>query len=330
MTAIANQVLHERKVGILPHTPGGRSSLEIDRDGVLLKLMVRLRYTITNGAGGAPTGLKDFWPARLLRRLEVIAGGRDTVWSIAGEDLAERVYYESGLLPYGMSVALTAGAGGVTTVDVVLPLEFTLPNGKREDDTGLDTRGLGQLTLYATWAANASDLFGTTNDAVISAVTCSVEGSYMLNVPQGRVYLVRALDTTTRQLTGTSNNWDVIVDRGTGLVYRSFMVYGRVADIGNNAILNPGSIRVESGSFVFQNREAVQVQADNLHDQRLQDGVKAGAYFLDFTFDGQLVNAINTGSLTSDLKLIFDPTLVAGGDNFITVQREAVRPLKLM
>lgn len=292
--------------------------------------MVRLKYTITNGGALAPTGLKDFWPFRLLRRLEVIAGGRDTVWSISGEDLAERVYYESGLMPYGGSVAVTAGAGGVTTVDVVLPMEFTLPNAKRPDDTGLDTRGLGQLMFYATWAASASDLFGTANGATISDVTCSVQGNYMLNIPQGRVYLVRALDTTSRQLTGTSNNWDVIVDRGTGLVYRSFMVFTRVDDVGNNGILDAGSVRIESGSYVFQNVEAVQVQADNLHGQGLQDGVKAGAYFLDLIFDGQLVNGINTGGLDSDLKLIFDATLVGGGSNFIQVQREAVRPLKLM
>ncbi|MGE5503313.1 MAG: hypothetical protein ACM31L_02715 [Actinomycetota bacterium] len=331
MAPPSNQVIHRRKLGTIPYTAGGRASIELDRDGVLLQLRLRLKYTITNGGSAAPTGLKFLFPFRLMRRIEVIVGGRDTVWSISGEQLAAKVWYENQVAPYGNITAVTAGAGSTTSVDLVLPLDFTLPLGVRPDDTGLDTRGIGQLACYVTWASGASDLFGTTNSATISNVTCSLEGKYMLNIPNNRVYLVRALDTMSRQLTGTASNWDMTLDRGTGLVYRSFTTFTTVDDVGVSDILDPGSIRVEAGSFIFVNQDAVQIKAENAVELNLGSTILTGVYHLPLTAFGQLVNGINTGPLDADLKVIFDPATLSAtsGTNMINVLREAVRPLKL-
>lgn len=324
MGAPKNPTVHHRRLGSVVYTAGGRQTLELDRDGVLLGLSIRLRFDLANGANAPTTPLFQTL-SRLIKRLEVIAGGRDTVWSVSGAHLVARATYEAGIAPYGMDAALPAGNGASGSFDIVIPVDFTLPSGRRPDDTGLDTRGLNQLAVAVTWGS-ASDLFGTVNTAAVSNVTCTVEGRYMLNVAADRAYLVRALDTVERELTGSSDNWDMIMDRGTGLVYRSFMVVTTADSVGVNTILDPGTIKLESGSFIFQNRDAVTLRGMNKRDQRIAP--VAGVYFVDVLFNGQITNGINTGALDADLKMIFNATKV-NGTNIVAVQREAVRPLKL-
>lgn len=319
--------LHTRKIGNVVYTGGGRQTLELDRDGILLDLSVRLRFTITNG-GTSPVGPKFQTLARLFKRIEVVAGGRDTVWSVNGSDIAARVQYEESSVAYGMDDTVVLTASAATTYDVVLPLSFTLPRARRPDDTGLDTRGLSTLTLAITWGG-IDDIFTTVNGAAISDVSCSVEGRYMLDVPAEQAYLVRAVDTVERELTGDSDNFDIIMDRGTGLLYRTFLIATVADSIGVNTILDPGDISLEAGSFIFQNRAGVMVRAENrtLFSQQ-SPGLIDGVYFLSATFAGQLVTAIDTTNLGSDLKVILDATKVSG-TNIIRVNREAVRPLKV-
>lgn len=319
--------LHNRKIGNVVYTGGGRQTLELDRDGILLDLDLRLRFTVTNAVTG-PVGPLFQTLARLFKRIEIIAGGRDTVWSVNGVDLAARIQYEESAVAYGMDDTVVLTNSAVTTYDVVLPMSFTLPRARRPDDTGLDTRGLSTLTLAITWGG-IEDLFATPNNAVISDVTCSVEGNHLLDVPDEQAYLVRAVDTVERELTGTSDNFDIIMDRGTGLLYRSFLIATVADSVGVNTILDPGSIRLEAGSFIYQNRSGVHVRAMNRTRYSQQTpGLIDGVYFIPVTFAGQLTTAIDTSNLGSDLKLILDAVKVSGS-NFIRVNREAVRPLKV-
>src|SRR5690606_29541344 len=100
------------------YASGGRQTLEIDRDGVLLGLRLRLKFTITNGGTAAVTPLFQAL-ARLMRRLEVIAGGRDTVWSVQGEDLAARVQYENAARAYGMGDTVVLTESVATNYDII-------------------------------------------------------------------------------------------------------------------------------------------------------------------------------------------------------------------
>lgn len=326
MTAPVNQTIHGRRLGTVPFVAGGRQTIELDRDGILQRLLLDLSYVVTNGATD-PAGALFQWQARLIRRIEVVAGGRDTVWSISGEELAARLAYENQGSTVGMSTAITSGNGATTAVRVLLPLDFTLPNGRRPDDTGLDTRGLGQLSLSITWASGASDLFGTPNSATIGTVVLNVEGDYLLNVPQGAVYLVRAVDSVNRDVTGNNNAFDIILDRGTGLVYRTFMITTTNDNVGVNTVLDNGTIRLESGSYIFRNTSGWIARQRVVKEMYLPSLI-TGVYFMDILFDGQLVNGINTGTLDSDLKFILDVTK-ASGLTTVRVNREAVRPLKL-
>lgn len=320
---------HIRKLGTVPYVSGSRETLEIDRAGVLATLWLRFDFTVTNGSSAA-VGLFFQALSRLLQRIEIIVGGRDTVWSVSGPMLSALLLYENGRPAFGMdSTVVLTGSSTATTYNVVIPLRFTLPNSRRPDDTALDIRGdrVSQASIHVTWGpSDASDFYGTPNGAAISAVKLNVEGEYILDVPAERQFLVRSIDQVRRDVTGNNDNFDLILDRGTGLYYRGFLIAALADKVGSDAIIN--NARLEAGSFVFRNQHPRTVRAMNQERSGLTTAeLLAGVLHLDATWLGQGTTMINTSLLTSDLKFIFDVTKT-GTTCVIDVLREMVRPIK--
>lgn len=332
----SNPTKHIRKLGSIKYTAGGRESLELDKNGVLLSLLLRIRFTVTNGATG-PTGALFQTLARIIQRLEIMAGGRDVVQSIPGYFLALRAQYEAeGIPALGMGATVVTTGSAATTYDLSLPVPFTLPLGRREDDTALDTTGLSQLSAIITWArSDCSDLFTTPNGATISNVSCDVEGTYIANPMRnqsgmavssksGKPYLVRHLDYQEVAVTATNNSQAVILDSRTGLVVTSFLFAQLADDVGNDNIIN--SMRMEAASFVYSLRDAQPIRAENVRNLRLFNGYVPGALYLDPRIDGSVINAITTSELEGDLKVVLDVTK-QGTTCKLGIQREALRPL---
>lgn len=321
------KTLVARTLGTIAYQSGQRQTLEIDRDGVLAQINLRIQYTVTNGASAA---VGPFFQAlaRIVRRFEILVGGRDTIIGQAGEALTARALLEFGTLPYGMGDTVVLTGSAATVYHVVIPIPLWLPRGRRPDDTALDLRDprIRQVVLGITWAASdCTELYTTPNSAAISAVTCEVEGEYLLDVPAAQQFLVRVLDEQERELTGTNDAFDFILDRGNQLAYRSFLITSLAAKIGLDTIIN--TIELKAGSFVFAKRNAVAVKAEQKRDYQQEAGT-AGLYFLTPLKFGEVVDSINTGILTSDLRLLFNATKQSG-TNIIKVHREAVRPLNL-
>jgi hypothetical protein len=319
-----NLVYHPRKLGTVDFAENARKTLEIDRDGVLMQLDLRLQFTITNSATPA---VDPQWNAlaSLFKRIEMIVGGRDTVVSIDGPGLVARAQKEFGTSIFGMDDTVVLTGSAVTAYDVIIPLSFFLPRGRRPDDTGLDLRRQQQVSLAITWG-DIDDFYGTANAAVISAVTCSVEGNYLLYAPTDKAFFARNLDMVERDLPGSTDNFDITMDKGTGLFYRSFQVVTLADGLAVNTILDPGSISLEAGSFVFTKRDAIMWRAHNKHNFG-QEAATTGLYYMPTYMFGEGSSMINSGVLQSDLKFIFDATKVTG-TNTIRVYREAMRPLK--
>lgn len=316
-----------RSIGFVEFAEGQRKTLEIDRDGVLSQLNIRLKYTITNGVSAAVGPLFNTL-ARYMRRIEVIVAGRDTVVNISGEALAARARFEFGNVPFGMGDTVVLTGSAATTYEIVLPIAFWLPRGRRPDDASLDLRDnrIHQVIMAITWGT-IDDFYTTPNSAAISSVTCEVEGEYMLDVDPGKRFLARVLDQQERELTGTSNNFDFILDKGSQLFYRSFLITALAGQVADNAILDTGAQKLQAGSFVWQNRKGLAIRAENKRDFNQETAVD-GVYYLRAAKYGELVDYINSGVLTSDLKLTLDATKQSG-TNLITVFREAVRPLDI-
>jgi hypothetical protein len=331
-----NPTLHTRKLGTIRFTAGGRETLELDKNGVLLRLFLRLKYTVTNGAT-APSGPLFQTLARLIQRVEIMAGGRDVVQSIPGYFLAARAAVERGFPAYGMNATVVTTANAATTYDVILPVDFTLPLGARLDDCALDTAGLSQLSAIVTWGkTDASDLFATPNGAVISAVSLDVEGQYVANPMRnasgvavsgmsGKPYLVRHLDYQEINIPATNNAQAIILDSRTGLVVTSFLIATLGDEVGRDDVLN--NFRIEAASYVYALRDTPFVKAENVRNLNMISGaMPAGLLYVDPRLDGSVVNAIRTDQLEGDLKMVADVTK-QGTTTKIAIQREALRPL---
>ncbi len=331
-----NPTKNTRKLGSINYISGGRESLELDKNGVLMRLNLRLRFTVTNSATAPVTPLFQAL-ARLINRVDIMAGGRDTVQSIPGYMLAARAAYEQiGIPVRGMGAAVVTTASAVTNYDVTLPVDFMMPLGQRQDDTALDTTGLTQLSCIVTWGKNdASDLFATPNGAAISNVQLDVEGEYIVN-PQrsstgmavssktGKPYLVRAFDYQEIDISASNTAFSTILDSRSGLVVTSFLFVALADSQGNDSIIN--SMQIDAASFNFLNRDAEEIRAENQRRLRLVNGPTPGMLYVDPRVGGSILNAISTGDLAGDLKATLNVT-TQGTVCKLAIQREAVRPL---
>jgi hypothetical protein len=310
------------------YSAGTRQTVQLDRDGVLLALMLRVQFRIQNAATGPTTPL---WGglSRILRRVEVVANGQDTALNVNGAHLASRHLLEVGQRPLGMDAAIVTTANAATDYDITIPLRFTLPPGaQRRDDTAMDLRALQQAILAVTWG-DASDIFGVPNGATIQNVTAEVTGHYLVNANPAARFLVRAMDIQEVDNTTTNANLSILLDRGSDLFWRTL----HIATLRNNvAVQNilTGDMRWSAGSFIYDNRSAREVLADTIYEARIPYSELVAAdqvYRLSRDMMGSLTTLINGGALSGDLFLTVGTTYTSGTER-ISISREMLRPLR--
>jgi len=327
MNAPAPAIVRRRLASPL-YAAGVRQTVQLDRDGVLLGAIIRVQYRVTNTATAPTTPL---WGtlARILRRVEVVVNGQDTVINVNGAHLASRQLLETSQRPLGMDATVVLTASAVTDYDISIRVPFVLPAGaQRRDDTALDLRGVQQAILAVTWG-DATDLFGTPNSAAISNVNVEVTGHYLVNAAPQQRYLVRAMDIQDQDNTTTNANLSILLDRGSDIFWRNL----HIATLRNNvAVQNilTGDVRWQAGSFIYDNRSAREVLADTIYESRIPYSEFATAdqiYRLGRDFYGSIATLINGGALSGDLFLILGTTYTSGTER-ISISREFIRPLR--
>ncbi len=314
-----------RTLGTVNFTADGVETLELDREGVLAQVNLHLQFVITNG-GTAAVGPRYQALARVINRVELVVNGHDTVVQMSGEDLATLAHYEQNIQAYGMGDTVVLTGSAATTYNVCLPIPLTLTGGRRPDDTGLDARNVGSLSLRITWG-NTDDVYTTVNSAVFTSLTCNVEGEYYLEVPADRTFFVRSFDTIVSTVTATDAAHTVKIDPGSGVLYRSLGLITTRADLGVANILN--NAKLVSGSFTYQDRKKFQILGANVRNYKTaKANLLTGAYMLPLIDPvlGELPQSIATGRLPTDLNLELDVTSTSGVEK-IRVIREAIRPL---
>lgn len=310
------------------YAAGVRQTVQLDRDGVLLGCMVRVQYRVTNG-GTAAVGPLWSTLARILRRVEVVVNGQDTVINVNGAHLASRSLVENGQRPLGMDATVVLTANAATDYDIIIPVPFILPKAsQRRDDTALDLRGVQQAILAITWG-DASDLFTTPNGAAISNVQVEITGHYLVNANPAQRFLVRALDIQEQDNTTTNANLSILLDRGSDLFWRSLHIATLRNNVAAQNILT-GDVRWQAGSFIYDNRSAREILAETLRESAMPLSEFPAAdqvYRLGRDFNGSLTTLINGGALSGDLFLILGTTYTSGTER-ISISREFIRPLR--
>lgn len=319
----------KRRLPSVPYQAGVRNTIAIDRDGVLSMLGIRLAFRVSNGAT-APSG--PLWQtlARLIRRLEVIVNGADTVVSISGAHLASRSQVEFGTRPFGMDATVVLTANAVTDYEVYLECPFFLPRSQRMDDTSLDLRRVDQAILAVTWG-DASDLFGTPGATVaVSNVACSIEGHYLVNVDPTQVFLARALDMQEIANTASNANFAVLQDRGSDLFWRSFHVATLRNQVAAQNIIT-GDVRLNAGAFVYLNRDGFSILSETKRFSALpatEYPAPDRVYRIGMEYLGSNQTLINAAALSGDLYLTLGTTYTSGNE-IVSISREAMRSLRI-
>jgi hypothetical protein len=324
----------------------GRQPINLDVGAPLTKLNIRLQGTVTNG-GSIPVG-PQMGPilslAQLIQRLELVVNGQDTVVTVQPWLYVARLIYERhGVLPRGFETPLSLVANAVTNFDITIPLHFDLLRGRKRNDCAVDLRGIRAAQLYATFGTIAN-VFNTPNAATLTNLICTVEASYIEQVPMldrnknPIVFAVRQLDEINLAIVGSNNQTTLDVDQRTGvnLISMACMFITTTAGLqaGDdsgliNALTFTGDLKVKSGPTYFYNSQAPIIKAD-VRDEFFIPAASelAGMYFIDLRYDGKLSTGIPTGALDANLQLLLNQ-VYAAGTTTLYVQRESVRQLNV-
>ncbi len=316
-----------RIIGSIPYNAGQRNTLDIETGAALIETAIRLRFTITT----TTTPMADpKWNvlARLIRRFELVVQEQDNVIAMDGAGLLMRALLDYGTLPEGAGDAFVLTAAPTTTnYDITIPIAHFLPRSQFPLQCAIDLRGINSASYAIQWGT-LTDMVGTVGGGVLSNVQCDIVGTYLNRlVTQGNQRLmVRALDQQTKELTATNENFNIQMDKNTGLAYRSLSLVTTAADVAVDTIL-PSQARLVSGSKTFVNMPAAFIK--NLaKSYRSLNAELVGIYPLDLPSLGDPNQMIATDALDADLRWELQATKVTGTNQIINY-REAKRPLQI-
>lgn len=287
---------HERELGERSFTAGQMSSYELPRNYSLDRLKFRLTAQLSRTAGstGAPMDLSG---AQLIKGIEVVKNGRETLKGLAAETLMRLCELRYGT-PCHYDVASTWDGFDVqSNIDFIMDfwLDFGMWRSLQRFDTLLDTTwrgGITTLDLQVTWG-QLQDVMTSAFDGVVSAdvtpvVSVSTEeyidpdadpGEYAENREYG-IRKVIAADNPKEQ-----HKFNI------GNRFRSFVIKTYSDDVLRNDILN--NVKIMTGSDVLKNRAGLALREENKIFCGLET-MPTGYYLLEFCPDGHLTRAINT------------------------------------
>ncbi len=351
---IGNQFKLVNRLGTFAQVVG-RQPLNIDVGAPLTGIDLRIRYTITTGVT-APIGAMYgtlFQLAQIIKRVEFIVNGQDTVWSVQPWlYLARLITERHGLIPKGFETPINMGATQTTNVDIHLPLHFDLIRGRKRNDCAIDLRGIRAAQLYCTFGGLA-DLFVTPGATVtLTNIIVDVEGTYLEQVPtfdpvtgKPNIFAVRQLDEINLPLPGANNQQTVDVDQRTGVNLVSLAHFFATTTAGLPAgddvgLINgntfTGDLKLKSGGIYFFVGQAPQLKARVREEFALVSAANggtinpefAGFYMQDIRYDGKLSTGIPTGALDANLQALLNHNYSTGNTVWF-IQRESIRPLNV-
>jgi hypothetical protein len=343
--------IHRRYLGCV-NWPGEnqQSTFPIPRNYPLVALEFELVATIARAAGttGGPC---DSAPAQLVRSLELVANGQDTIKRMPMDTLHRKNELQFGVRPRIYSEALAGFAeiaANGSTVKVAARMSFAMPRAIRQIETLLDTAALSSLDLLVTFGAGLdimNDTFDgasvTVEDAKLHITAIEYIGVVGWNLAIWKENWKR------KQVTGVDNAFQVKLPYGSNLAYRSILIkthsdadqVDTILPYNGLAILNKMTLR--SGTEVYcyeiaqllqvQNRLAYGIQVPERTgtaaalNHRLQELVLEGYYYIDFCRDGRLTEMLDT-TMLSDLELVLE-VANPGSADFVEVYFDHVLPL---
>lgn len=161
---MARDVRKQLAAGQSGLTSGAIVSFDLPRDNVLKEIVLTLEHAASTGVGGALTAPFDRQPWTNIKRIELIADGKDTLKSYDGGTLVDINQFDYDDYPATQNIALGASLIDGTAAFPLwhaLVMSFASVGMERPQDTWLDTRKLSSLELRVTFGTGLAEMFTT-------------------------------------------------------------------------------------------------------------------------------------------------------------------------
>lgn len=228
---------------------GSASTIDLPRDHTLNKLGMMFSLAQASGATPAAGTLSDGGILSAIRRLEIVADGAVTLWSIDPISLytLNALYNDT---PAQRDNLAAPGGSSSNVLQAYLEIPFALPFAKNKDLTLLNAAALSSLQLRVTWGA-VSDLYQTVNNTSITAATTILAGETheIVGLDPRSVFSAFKVSQISRDISAANANLEIDLPRSNvlrGLLFKSRITTNSVEDEVDTII---NEIRVESSEL---------------------------------------------------------------------------------
>lgn len=296
------KIPHERRLDNIEFVENGTKTLELPRNHVYRALILKLSGRCSTTAT-APVGKKSYAIQKLIKRIEIVANGKDTIKSIPGMFLRMLNKYDFGTVPKETDIGTSASTNYDFETHMILP--FALTRALRPLDAAIDSSKLQTFDIRVTWGS-VNDLYATPNGATLSGVKLELQTIEYLGADPDFKALINKHTQIQKEVTATTSELQERLP--TEVVYRRFFLYTEVDGVASNSVLN--KIKLKSGTLVFKDISADMLKG-NMKFFSGNESLEDGVYVLELITDGQLSEALNTKGMSS-LEFIFDVTKQTG------------------
>lgn len=305
-------------------------TVSLPRNYAYRDIKLRLAGSITISGGSASGTPYVGAPAQLITSIEVRRGGKDTIFSMSGEDL-----YLHNSLMYGVDPQNATLADGDAQTNTAVNVELTIPFenllGAKPFDTLLQSVGLSSLDLIINIASAASVVVdGGDRTIAVGSTNFSLDiSSTEEDNTQSFVFGdIRQYVAQNVNVAGASQNFQ-IKPINTGNFYKGFIIIAKDTNVAGeltNGIIN--NIRLKSGTISFFDQDSLQTQADNKVKLHLSS-TKAGLYYIDLMPDGRLNQTLDVSRASGRESLEFELDVNAPGatGTIRVLAQEYVKPV---
>lgn len=305
-----------RRVGQIDFTAINQvKSLDLPRKDFYRNLILKLTVVDTITTLGSPV-LYANTPGQFLKRIEVIADGKDTIKSIGGIPLIFKNFFN--FTTYPRRVVPTLSAAALTwTITLILP--FSLLRAIREIDTILDSGKLSTFELRVT-GGDSADFYSTlpTTRAFTSAtLEVLVNEAIKFDTKPITPSVYKEL-TIEKAMSATSNEFQILLPVGN--IYRGFMIEATSNKVLVNTLIQ--DIQIRSGTTVFYKAAWGTVRDANALFNNMETVAFDGMAYVEFCPEGRMVDALDASKL-SMLEAIFGTTYLTATD-FIRIYPDEI------
>lgn len=305
---MAGQYRIKRRVQQVPVTENGQIAVDIPRGYDIEALYFRLYGTLNILT--LATTIRAESPAQLIKRIELVADGKNTIASIPFVMLNRGNVHRRGQL--GSLTPPSAVAVAAYAIEATAVLDQGIMDGIRSKDSNLRTMGMSLLQARFTFGAAIDTQIGGT--ASLTNVFCDIFTSEMIELPDANGVISKPSFMLKRAyqdvaFNASNANMNVILPVGNilrGVILRS---EGAVtAGEPSEAVIN--NVTLASGVDVRINLPALDLKAMNKMDYDV-NAIPTGILIADLMVEGGYnVQASEGWDLTtaSEAKLILDVT----------------------